>query len=82
METIQGSEPRMPDAEAPYPVTVLGYPAEMIGPDESYRRISDQVADINLKHPRPKFWFIGFTAAFTLFLVLCGSVSYLLYRGV
>ncbi|MDB6056860.1 MAG: Polysulfide reductase, NrfD, partial [Verrucomicrobiales bacterium] len=43
---------------------------------------SDQVAGINLKHPHPKFWFIGFTAAFTLFLLLCGSVSYLLYKGV
>jgi len=82
METIQGSEPRMPDATLPYPTTVLGYPAEMIGPDESYSKISDQVAGINLKHPRPKFWFIGFTIAFTLFLVLCGAVSYLLYRGV
>jgi Ni/Fe-hydrogenase subunit HybB-like protein len=82
METIQGSEPRKPDAAAPYPVTVLDYPAEMIGPHESYQSISDQVAGINLKHPRPKFWFIGFTVAFTLFLLLCGAVSYLLYRGV
>jgi Ni/Fe-hydrogenase subunit HybB-like protein len=82
METIQGSEPRAPDANLPYPATVLGYPADMIGPETTYQSISNQIAGINLKHPRPKFWFIGFTAAFTLFLVLCVAVTYLLYRGV
>ena len=82
MDTIQGSEPRMTDPTVPYPVTVLGYPAEMIGPEQTYRNVSDQVAGINLKHPKPKFWFIGFTVAFTLFLLFCASVAYLLYRGV
>src|ERR1051325_169383 len=80
METIQGSEPRLPDQ--PYPVTVLGYPAELIGPRETYERISDQVGGIPLKHPRSKLWFFGFTIAFSLFLLFCAAVSYLLYRGV
>jgi Ni/Fe-hydrogenase subunit HybB-like protein len=82
METIQGSEPRMPDPSKPYPVTVLGYPADMIGPDETYTKVSAQVAGINLKHPAPKFWWIGFTLGFSLFLVFCVAVSYLLYKGV
>jgi Ni/Fe-hydrogenase subunit HybB-like protein len=81
MDTIQGSEPRMPDPSVPYPVTVLDYPAEMIGPKTSYESVSDQIAGINLKHPHPKFWFIGFTVAFTLFLLFCVSVGYLLARG-
>ena len=81
MDTIQGSEPRMPSRK-PYPVTVLGYPAEMLAPGETYERVGDQIGGVPLKHPRPKFWFIGFTAAFSLFLLLCGAVSYLLYRGV
>jgi Ni/Fe-hydrogenase subunit HybB-like protein len=82
METIQGSEPRMPDSGTPYEATTLGYPAEMIGPRETYARVSDQVAGISLQHPNARFWFIGFTVAFTLFLLFCVSVTYLLYRGV
>ncbi len=82
METIQGSEPRMPDPEKPYPVTVLGYPAEMIGPKETYARVSDQIAGIPLKHPHPKFWLIAFGIAGSMFLLFCGAVGYLLYRGV
>src|SRR5436190_2164622 len=82
METIQGSEPRMPDSGKPYPVTTLGYPAEMIGPQETYARVSEQIAGIPLNHPNPRFWFIGFTVAFSFFLLFCASVTYLLYRGV
>ena len=82
METIQGSEPRMPDPDKPYPVTVLGYPAEMIGPKETYARVSEQIAGIPLKHPHPKFWFIAFTLAGAMFLLFCIAVGYLLYRGV
>jgi Ni/Fe-hydrogenase subunit HybB-like protein len=82
METIQGSEPRMPDPDKPYPVTVLGYPAEMIGPKETYARVSEQIAGIPLKHPHPKFWLIAFGLAGSLFLLFCVAVGYLLYRGV
>src|ERR1700744_3507875 len=82
METIQGSEPRMPDPTKSYPVTVLGYPAELIGPKETYAGVSDQIAGIPLKHPHPKFWFIGFAIAGSLFLLFCVAVGYLFYRGV
>jgi Ni/Fe-hydrogenase subunit HybB-like protein len=81
METIQGSEPRMPAPDRPYPVTVLGYPAEMIGPKETYASVSEQIAGTTLKHPNAKFWFIGFTVAFTGFLMFCVAVAYLLYLG-
>ncbi|HET7624084.1 MAG TPA: NrfD/PsrC family molybdoenzyme membrane anchor subunit [Verrucomicrobiae bacterium] len=81
METIQGSEPRMPDPRKPYPVTVLGYPAEMIGPKENYHKVSEQIAGVQIRHPHPKFWFIGFTISFALFLMFCAAVSYLLYYG-
>ncbi len=81
METIQGSEPRM-TSDKPYPVTVLGYPAEMIGPTETYGKVSDQIAGVPLEHPRRKFWWTGFSVAFSLFVVLAAAVTYLLYRGV
>ena len=82
METIQGSEPRMPAPDKPFPVTVLSYPAEMISQKETYARVSDQIAGIPIRKPNAKFWFIGFTVAFSLFLLFCVSVGYLLYRGV
>lgn len=72
----------MPAPERPYPVTVLGFPAEMIGPKATYEKVSDQIAGIPLKHPNPRFWFIGFTIAFSAFLMFCGAVSYLIYKGV
>jgi Ni/Fe-hydrogenase subunit HybB-like protein len=79
METIQGSEPRM--VGKPY-VSVLGYPAELIGPLETYQSVGDKIANIPLEHRRRKFWLFGFTISFSLFLLFCASVSYLLYRGV
>ena len=82
METIQGSEPRMPNSDRPFPVTNLGYPAELIGPKETYAGVSEQIAGIPLKHPNPKFWFIGFTVAFSFFLLFCVAVTYLVYKGV
>jgi molybdopterin-containing oxidoreductase family membrane subunit len=82
METIQGSEPRMPAPDKPFPVTVLAYPAEMIDPKETYDRVSQQIAGIPIRHPNPKFWFVGFTVAFALFLLFCVALGYLLYRGV
>lgn len=82
METIQGSEPRLPDSTKPYPVTVLKYPAEMIGPADTYESVSRQIGGIPLKQPHPLFWFWGFTISFGLFLLFCVAVSYLLYRGV
>ncbi|HEY2081382.1 MAG TPA: NrfD/PsrC family molybdoenzyme membrane anchor subunit, partial [Verrucomicrobiae bacterium] len=54
----------------------------MIGPKTTYEKVSEQIAGIPLKHPHPRFWFFGFTIAFSLFLMLCGAVSYLVYKGV
>ena len=82
METLQGSEPQLKVPGRPYLVTPLGFPARLISPRENYRSVSDQIADIPLKHPRPKLWLFGFLAAGSLFLLFCVAVGYLLYRGV
>lgn len=82
METIQGSEPRRQESGRPFPVTTLGYPAELIDPRATYQSVSEQIGGISLKHPRRKAWFIGFTVAFALFLLFCVAVGYLLWRGV
>jgi molybdopterin-containing oxidoreductase family membrane subunit len=82
METIQGSEPHLQVPGRPYPVAPLGYPVEMIGTDLTYERVSDQIAGVPLRHPHQKAWFFGFTLAFTMFLMFCVAVGYLLWRGV
>lgn len=82
METIQGSEPHLNVPGIPYPVAPLGYPAELLGPQETYQKVSDQIADVPLTHPHQKAWFFGFTVVFTMFLMFCVAVGYLLYRGV
>ena len=82
METIQGSEPQLRVRGKPYLVTPLGYPAEMIGPELTYRNVSDQIGDIALKHPHQTFWLVGFTGAFLMLALFGIAVGYLLYRGV
>src|SRR5215467_2097464 len=82
METIQGSEPQQRIPGVPFAVAPLGYPVEMLSRDANYESVSEQVAGVPLKHPHRKAWFAGFTIAFSLFLMFCAAVSYLLYRGV
>jgi len=82
METLQGSEPHVTIPGKPYPVTVLGYPARMIGPATTYESVSDQIGDVPLKHPHQKAWLAGFTVVFGLFIMFCVAVGYLFYRGV
>ncbi|HEX3719956.1 MAG TPA: NrfD/PsrC family molybdoenzyme membrane anchor subunit [Verrucomicrobiae bacterium] len=82
METIQGSEPQAPDPGKPYPVTVLGYPAEMIGPKETYERVSDQLTEEPLHHRHQRAWLIAFTIAFMMLMMFGVAVGYLLFKGV
>jgi Ni/Fe-hydrogenase subunit HybB-like protein len=82
MESIQGSEPQMEVPGKPYPVTTLGYPAEMIGPKETYERVSNQITDEPLHHPHQKLWLAGFTVAFLMLVMFGVAVGYLLWRGV
>lgn len=81
METIQGSEPRLPDKGTRYPVTTLGYPAEMIGAKQTYERVSDQISEEPLHHPHQKIWLIGFTISVLLLLMFGISIGYLLLLG-
>src|SRR5207302_1478371 len=82
METLQGSEPRLRIPGKPWPVTVLGYPAPILSETATYDDISDQIGGIALRHPHRKAWLIGFSIAFSLFMLFCVAVGYLLYRGV
>ena len=76
METIQGSEPQLRVPSKPYLVTPLGYPAEMLGPKETYERVSDQITEEPLRHPHQKAWLVGFTIAFLMLVMLGVSLGY------
>ncbi|HVV00872.1 MAG TPA: NrfD/PsrC family molybdoenzyme membrane anchor subunit [Verrucomicrobiae bacterium] len=82
METLQGSEPEFQVPGKPFTVTALGYPASLLDPKETYASVTDQIGDIALKQPRPLVWLAAFGVAFTLFLIFCIAVGYLLYKGV
>ncbi len=81
METIQGSEPHLRVPGKPYLVTPLGYPVEMIGPHQSYDRVSDQIVSEPLHHPHQKAWLFGFAIAFAMLAMFGVAVGYLLFNG-
>src|ERR1043166_7124371 len=62
--------------------TPLGYPAELLGPNETYDSVTDKIGGIVLDHPRQKTWLAAFLPSFGLFAVLLVALSYLLYLGV
>ncbi len=55
---------------------------DYIGPGESVESVNRRISEIPLTHPRPRFWWIGFTIAFLAVLVLLASLSWVLVRGV
>ena len=54
----------------------------VVAPGENVVSVERRIADIPLTHPYPRFWWVGFTAAFALVMVLVGSVGWLFVRGV
>jgi len=81
METIQGSEPQLTVPGKSYAVTPMGYPAEMIGPRQTYEQVSDEITAEPLHHPHQKAWLIGFGISFMLLMLFGIAVGYLLYNG-
>src|SRR5437588_3785969 len=63
-------------------LTPLGYPARLLGADETYESVTDKIGGIVLEHPRRRTWWAAFLPAFTLAVVLVVALTYLVYRGV
>src|SRR5437660_7069246 len=66
----------------PYLAAPLGYPARLLGPNETYDSVTDKIGGIALEHPHPKAWWTAFLPALGLSAVLLIALSYLLYLGV
>ena len=57
-------------------------PDPIVGPGETLASVQSRVARVPLEHPAPRFWWLGFLAAFVLAMVLVGSIGWLFARGV
>ena len=45
-------------------LTPLGYPARLLGADETYESVTDKIGGIVLEHPRRRTWWAAFLPAF------------------
>src|SRR5258705_7382676 len=74
--------PKGPREEEGVPTTVLGYPAPLLGPAQTYESVTQTISSIVLTRKHPKSWMFGFLVAFSLLMLFLVAVTYLLYRGV
>jgi len=65
-----------PPAEADSPGRAL------VAPGQTPESVTREITAIPLARPQSRFWWIGFLVAFAGVMVLCGSVAWLLFRGV
>src|SRR6266403_1797491 len=56
--------------------------ARVIEPGHSYATVTDKIASIVLTRPTSIGWLAGFSIAFTLMMVLVGSIAWLITKGV
>ncbi|HEX9045886.1 MAG TPA: NrfD/PsrC family molybdoenzyme membrane anchor subunit [Verrucomicrobiae bacterium] len=63
-------------------VSPLGYPSQLLAPGQDFESVTDTIGSIVLQPRQPRAWLFGAGAAFTLLMILCFAVAWLLYRGV
>src|ERR1700757_4925866 len=56
--------------------------ARVIEPGHSYASVTDKIASIVLTRPTSIGWLAGFSIAFTLMMVMIGSIAWLIIKGV
>jgi molybdopterin-containing oxidoreductase family membrane subunit len=56
--------------------------APVLEPGHTYGTVTDQISSIVLTRPFDKGWFLGFTLAFGLLMMLTIAIAYLLFKGV
>lgn len=54
----------------------------IIGPGHDYASVTDKISHIVLTRKTPKWWILGFAAAFALVMLLLYSITYLFAVGV
>jgi molybdopterin-containing oxidoreductase family membrane subunit len=54
----------------------------LVAPGQTLESVTRDITAIPLDHPQRRFWWIGFLVAFAGVMVLCGSIAWILFRGV
>ena len=70
------------DPVMPEPAAELGVSAPLIEPGHSYASVTDKISAIVLTRRTPRWWMLGFAAAFCLMMLLFFAVAYLFAVGV
>jgi len=55
---------------------------DLLGPGETVETVNAAISGIPLEHPRPRFWWISFAAAFALMMMLLFAITCLFVRGI
>jgi Ni/Fe-hydrogenase subunit HybB-like protein len=63
-------------------ISPLGYPSQLLAPDQSFESVTDTIGSIVLQPRQPRAWIFGAAVAFALLMVLIMAITWLLYRGV
>jgi Ni/Fe-hydrogenase subunit HybB-like protein len=64
------------------PVTVKPDVPPIVGPGHTAGTVTDKISDVILTKHTPKWWLLGFAAAFSLLMVFLTAVTWLFYKGV
>ncbi len=71
-----------PNEEKASRSSALGYPSNLLGPDQTYESVNETIGSIVLRGHQPAPWWIGFVIAFALLMLFFIAVGWLLVRGV
>jgi molybdopterin-containing oxidoreductase family membrane subunit len=58
------------------------YEPPIVAPGHTAGTVTDKIADVILRRHTPKWWLVGFAAAFSLLMVFLTSVTWLFIKGV
>ena len=64
------------------PLSPLGYPTNLLAGEQTFESVNETIGSVVLQDRQPRPWWIGFTIAFVLLMILLFAVSWLLIRGV
>ena len=64
------------------PVTVKPEVAPIVAPGHTPGSVTDKISDVILRKHTPKWWLLGFAAAFSLLMMFLTAVTWLFYKGI
>src|SRR4051812_1422538 len=60
----------------------LGYPTQLLAPEQTLESINRSISEIPLSGGAPKSWWIGFTLSFLLLMLFFFAVAWVVLKGV